>query len=371
MLAPIEIAPDTYWVGQREPNNVFFANPYLRLFKGQDPKSGKPVQLSMLIDPGSSSDFSTVRSKVESLIGNLDRLSAIFINHQDPDVCSVTPMLTGRLAPKAMMITSEDTWRLIVHMHLPRERFIATEKYTHNGLKLATGHKVYPVPSPYCHFAGAVMLYDPEKRVLITGDLFGGLTDANAKGTWADETDWVGMRAFHQLYMPANHAIASAIETIRRLDPPVEIIAPQHGRVIKGPLVKEYMDRLSRLQVGVDILDDRKADPSTLEAWTTVLRRVVKRAAQVLGPTAEVRLADDPELQETLEFTVDGITIKSLGKWSVEQAVRVLTIGEPASIANPLKYEAVTAANDLQLITPNVSIEQEDDVYSDMQLLQG
>ena len=111
----------------------------------------------------------------------MDRLSALFINHQDPDVGSSASIISARYAPKAGILCSEDTWRLIVHLNLPRNRFIATEKFA-QGLSVPTGHKLLPVPSPFCHFRGAVMLYDPETRVLFTGDLFGGLTDAKRAG---------------------------------------------------------------------------------------------------------------------------------------------------------------------------------------------
>src|SRR5690606_4685038 len=102
--------------------------------------------------------------------------------------------------------------------NLPRARFLATDKFL-NGLRLPTGHRVVPVPSPFCHFRGAVMMYDPETRVLFSGDLFGGLTDAQAQGLWADESDWPGMRAFHQLYMPTNTALARTVQAIRALQP--------------------------------------------------------------------------------------------------------------------------------------------------------
>src|SRR5690606_23581297 len=166
----VEIAPNTYWVGKREEKGVFFSNPYLRTFSGVDATSGKTQVFNLLIDPGSSSDFSVVHTKVSSLIGGMDKISALFINHQDPDVGASASIISARYAPKAAILCSEDTWRLIVHQNLPRDRFIPTEKFK-TGIRLPTGHRVIPVPSPFCHFRGAVMLYDPETRVLFTGDL--------------------------------------------------------------------------------------------------------------------------------------------------------------------------------------------------------
>jgi serine/threonine protein kinase len=235
MLNPIEIAPNTYWVGKREAGSVFFANPYLRIFEGPTP-GGRRARHHLLIGPGSSSDFLEVRAKVERLIGGLDRLSLIFINHQDPDVGSSAAMICSRYNEHALIMTSEDTWRLIVHFNLPKQRCVFTEKYA-TGFSLPTGHTLLPVPSPFCHFVGAVMLYDPETQVLFSGDLFGGLTPRDAQGLWADESDWPGVRAFHQLYMPSNKALRRAVQAIRALDPPVRVIAPQHGRVLVGDIM--------------------------------------------------------------------------------------------------------------------------------------
>ena len=40
----VEIAPDTYWVGRRDPGGIFFANPYLRVFRGGEGKA-EPYQI--------------------------------------------------------------------------------------------------------------------------------------------------------------------------------------------------------------------------------------------------------------------------------------------------------------------------------------
>ena len=54
------------------------------------------------------------------------------------------------------------------------------------GFDVPTGHRLIPVPTPYCHFRGAVMLYDPETRVLFSGDLLGGITAPGPHDLWAE-----------------------------------------------------------------------------------------------------------------------------------------------------------------------------------------
>ncbi|WP_375771340.1 hypothetical protein NR798_10695 [Archangium gephyra] len=367
-LVPVEIAPDTFWVGKRDPGTIFYANPYLRRFRGTDPKTGRPNEFNLLIDPGSSSDFAAVSTKVTSLIGGLDRLSAVFINHQDPDVGSSASIISARYAPKAGILCSEDTWRLIVHQNLPRGRFIATEKFSH-GLNVPTGHKLLPVPSPFCHFRGAVMLYDPETRVLFTGDLFGGVTDVNAQGLWADESDWTGIRAFHQIYMPVNLALQRVVAVIRKLTPAVEIIAPQHGRLIRGPLIQTFLERMEKLPVGLDIMDEAQ-DRSHLQAWNVVLERVMTLARGYLGGSVDEKLMGSTELAETAKVQNGQVSIQRLGRWTVEHVVELLCHGEPPEIAGPIMMEATTAAAEYNLPTPHLDIEG-NGVASNVSLLAG
>ncbi|WPB74977.1 hypothetical protein KYC5002_39025 [Archangium violaceum] len=367
-LVPVEIAPDTFWVGKRDPGNIFYANPYLRRFRGTDPKTGRPNEFNLLIDPGSSSDFAQVSTKVTSLIGGLDRLSALFINHQDPDVGSSASIISARYAPKAGILCSEDTWRLIVHQNLPRGRFIATEKFSH-GLNVPTGHRLMPVPSPFCHFRGAVMLYDPETRVLFTGDLFGGVTDVNAQGLWADESDWNGIRAFHQIYMPVNLALQRVVAVIRKLEPAVEIIAPQHGRLIRGPLIQTFLDWMEKLPVGLDIMDEAQ-DRSHLQAWNAVVERVMTLARGYLGQSVDEKLMGSTELTETAKVQNGQISIQRLGRWTVEHVVDLLCHGEPPEIAGPIMMEATTAAAEYNLPTPHLDIEG-NGVPSNVSLLAG
>lgn len=77
MLHPIEIAPQTYWVGKRDPRSIFHANPFLRIFQHAD-TDGRTSQFNLLIDPGSRSDFAVVSTKVASLIGGMDKLTGMW-----------------------------------------------------------------------------------------------------------------------------------------------------------------------------------------------------------------------------------------------------------------------------------------------------
>ncbi|SKA19729.1 hypothetical protein SAMN02745119_03091 [Trichlorobacter thiogenes] len=241
----VEIAPNTYWVGSGV-NSFLNRNSYLRIYQGNGSVA------NMLIDPGPTSDFDDLVAKVTPLLGDIAKVNLIYINHQDPDVVGNVPFLT-KLNPKTTLLATEDTWRLVSLANLPSTTFRAIERF--RDLKTAfntdPSHRIQFIPTPFCHFRGACMLYDLETRVLFTGDFLGGIA---AVGLEATPSNWAGIKAFHQLYMPSNDAIRLAVQRIRKLDPPPLVLAPQHGGIITGDLIPEFLDQMENLQVGLDII---------------------------------------------------------------------------------------------------------------------
>ena len=112
--------------------------------------------------------------------------------------------------------------------------------------------------------------YDLEIRTLYSGDLFGGLNQLGRVHMIAQEGDWAGIAQFHQIYMPTREALRYAVRQIRALDPPVEVIAPQHGYVITEGLVPLFLDRMHELLVGLDLLA-AELDEIYLEGYREVL----------------------------------------------------------------------------------------------------
>ena len=354
---PLEIAPGVWWVGKRDPHAIFHSNPYLRVFEGHS-EGGQKTRFNLLIDPGSHSDHTTVETKISAILGDVNQISALFLNHQDPDVCSSAPNILAHCSSKSAIICSEDTWRLAVHLGLSRDHFVATEKHK-TGLDLPTGHRVIFVPSPFCHFRGAVMLYDPYTRVLFSGDLFGGLTPLRVSDLWADARDWAGMRAFHQLYMPGNLALKRAVHLIHRLTPPVQIIAPQHGRLLQGEWIPYYLEKIENLPVGLDLFHHEEEEPN-LEAWNLVQSHLLDVAKQLLGEEETYR-----KLRAVLKEipTLDAQTYKILsqGHWTAGRTLAALIDGSAPFVANVLKTEMFTAAEKHHLPTPQLDLDEEHD----------
>ncbi len=240
---PVEISSDTYWVGQYG-EELLERNIYLRVFKAGQKK------INLIIDPGPPKDLQNLIKKVNKIIGDIKNINLIFINHQDPDVAYNSATIQ-KLNNNCLVLASEDTFRLINFYGLDSKKFKSIESFKNQEVTLSTGHKLKFVPSPHCHFRGAVMLYDPETRILFSGDLFGGLSFKNE--LFAKDGFWEGIKVFHQIYMPTKDALKYALENIKKLNPPPLFICPQHGSIISEDKVKEAIENMENLEVGLDL----------------------------------------------------------------------------------------------------------------------
>jgi flavorubredoxin len=99
---------------------------------------------------------------------------------------------------------------------------------------------------PYLHAPNSFVTYDTKHKILFSSDLFGATStewDIFAKQNYAE-----GMKSFHVLYMPSHEILKYGMEQIEKLD--IEMIAPQHGSVIKRSMVKELIECLQNLECG-------------------------------------------------------------------------------------------------------------------------
>ncbi len=265
----VQIAHDTWWVGRRQ-NALLECNVYLRSYRSRD------ARLNVLIDPGAPADLEVIAGKIGAVVGAIGNVDLIFINHQDPDVAANTAAIQ-QANPRVHVLCAEDTWRLARFYGLNPQRYSAVDHFRDHRMHLSTGHEVLFVPTPFCHFRGAVMYYDIETRVLFSGDLFGGLT--RSPGLLSSGDDWEDIDAFHQVYMPTNLALRRAVARIRLLDPQPVLIAPQHGALIEQTHIEPLLRRIENLPVGLD-LDPQS--PHTTQ-YCEALNLVIRGLADVVG----------------------------------------------------------------------------------------
>ncbi|MEN8209351.1 MAG: MBL fold metallo-hydrolase, partial [Candidatus Fermentibacteria bacterium] len=279
----VEIAPNTYWIGRRD-GTLLERNIYLRVFSDGD------KTINMLIDPGPPRDLSHLISILSPKIGGIDNLHLIFLNHQDPDVAFNAGHLQ-KLNPNCVILCSEDSWRLVQFYGLNPEKYKPVEFFNDLSVEMSTGQRIHFIPSPYCHFRGAVMLYDEETDILFSGDLLGGISFK--PDLYATEDSWDGISTFHQIYMSSQAAIRHALSNIRNIVPLPKIIAPQHGGIITGDLVDDFLTRLTNLEVGIDLFLKEHTKKSYISAMNDLITNFSKKVdSEIIHKTMNAFLSD-------------------------------------------------------------------------------
>lgn len=346
-------AEGCFMIGRRNSESLLQCNTFLRTFDGS-----RAAPIHWCIDPGSQIDYPEVKKNLLGHIGDLMALQMFSINHQDPDVVGNLTYLTEENPHLAGLVT-EDVWRLVRHMNLrPRQLYFAN-KARRNHVALPNGKQIVVVATPFCHFRGAMAFYDPETQVLFSGDLFAGLNQLGRVQMFGEEVDWPGIAQFHQIYMPCKTALEYAIRQIRALQPAVRIIAPQHGFLLKGDFMHVVMDRLEKLDVGLDLLAS-ELDERYLQAYAAVLQEVLHEAGRHLGKQ-EVHarllwLPPEHELKECLHIAKDDVRLICHGIRALPMLVDELGKEQFAGFRSLLKSRVLQGCTERGIPLPQMGI---------------
>lgn len=318
---PVEIAPNTYWVGSRD-DTLLERNIYLRIFTNGE------KTLNLLIDPGPPEDLTPLVKKLSSLIGGIRNLHIMFLNHQDPDVSYNSGHLQ-KLNPNCVVLCSEDSWRLARFYGLDPKKYKAVESFKDMTVKLNTGHRIRFVPTPYCHFRGAVMLYDEETGVLFSGDFLGGLSFK--PDLYATKDSWDGVATFHQIYMPSQAALKHAVSNIRELEKAPAMIAPQHGSILTGELVQDFLGKIENLEVGLDLFLKDHNKKNYISALNELLAEFSQIVDSNIIPKALNAFRADGSFPNAITAGSNGVTdIKVDAQYAIEIFLRELRSLTPA-----------------------------------------
>jgi len=229
----IEIVKNVYWVGAYVEEEKFQCHSYLVLDGNE----------SVLIDPGSMLEFEIIKEKVKSII-DLKNIKYIVANHQDPDVCANIPAFEKEInRDDLQVVTHTRNALLIKHYGIKSPFYIIND----NNFQLKTKNLIFEfITTPYLHSPGAFGTYLKEKKILFSGDLFGGLEESFH--LYANENYFEEVKEFHQKYMPSRDILNYSLNKISKLD--MDMIAPQHGSIIKKEYIKPLIEELKSLECG-------------------------------------------------------------------------------------------------------------------------
>lgn len=205
---------------------------------------------AILLDPGGIELFSPMLSAALQHAG-AHEITDLFASHQDPDIISSLGFW-DKAIPDATL-----------HAPWLWESFIkhyGCENITYNpipdeGMQMDfNGIQLQFIPAHYLHSSGNYHVYDPQSKILMSGDIGASLdksTPESEQSIWVENFDEhiQHARYFHQRWMPSEQAKKEWIERVRRMD--IEVLAPQHGKLYKGEMVGKFLDWLETLEVGV------------------------------------------------------------------------------------------------------------------------
>lgn len=237
----VAITKDIFWIGFYDEDANLHCNPYLLIDEDE----------CILIDPGSIPHFPIVARKIIDLV-NPNRISAIVLSHQDPDVSGNLAVMEDIIGRDDLKIVAHsNSIRLIRHYGLSSQ-FYAVDKHNYQ-LVLESGRKIQFQFTPFLHSPGAITTYDCSSKSLFSADIFGAVSQDWRLFATKDFTSPMGV--FHQLYMPSNRILKSCMEKFEQMD--ITRILPQHGSVLEGDQVQEVIDYLKQLPCGFDLEEQR------------------------------------------------------------------------------------------------------------------
>lgn len=173
------------------------------------------------------------------------------------------------------ILCSRDTFRLARYHGLDVRRTVFMDDLAHGELTLPSGHLLRCLPAHHCPARGAAMVLDREARLLFTGSLF-----ASAEL----HEPLLGLRAWHEATMPATRWLQDAVSRAAALQGQVDRIVPTYGQTWSGCDLRDAVDLLSMLSVGIDVED-------ACPAHVVAAREVLAELDSLLGVESH---ADDP-----------------------------------------------------------------------------
>lgn len=203
---------------------------------------------AILLDPGGIELFSAMLGCVVKEVP-IDHIVHLFASHQDPDIISSLGLWDKALS--SATLHSPWLWEgFIRHFGMESIKFspIPDEGSTLN----LSGIEIQFIPAHYMHSSGNFSLYDPEAKILMSGDI-GAALDKQEAPFFVEDFDAhiPKMEYFHRRWMPSNKAKQQWIERVSSLD--IDMMCPQHGGIFQGDDIKRFLEWLDQLDVGIAI----------------------------------------------------------------------------------------------------------------------
>lgn len=219
-----------------KPDNIIDTNQYLIINQQQ----------TLLLDPGGIELFAPMLEALVKIVP-LEQVQQLFASHQDPDIISSLGLWDQVL--QNAKLYSPWLWEgFIRHFGMEHTQFVPIPD---EGMVIdLAGLALRTIPAHYLHSSGNFHLYDPEAKILFSGDIGAALEPVDAPVFVEDFDSHIKhMQYFHQRWMPSEQAKHVWLQQVRQLD--IDMMCPQHGRIFKGKAVQQFFDWFEQLPVGI------------------------------------------------------------------------------------------------------------------------
>jgi len=126
------------------------------------------------------------------------------------------------------------------------------------------------------HSASIIQYFAENYKIVFSSDIFGAISDKFKLFYDGDPEILRGIELFHKHYMPANFILNYALDRILEKDP--ELIAPQHGSIIKKEFITEVVKALRDLDCGLYLFEKRASDIKILSKAEEIFKVLIEKA---------------------------------------------------------------------------------------------
>lgn len=199
----------------------------------------------LLPDPGGVETFPGFMSALSKEI-SMEDIEALFGSHQDPDIISSLALWLV-VAPDTKVYVP-GIWTGFIK-HFAEDGDLTAIPDEGMTLPLGLSNDLQLIPAHYVHSSANFSLYDPEAKILFSGDIGAALLPEGHTDVFAENFDRhvQYMEGFHRRWLPSNDAKNDWVRRVRLLD--IDMICPQHGSIIRGEDVERFLDWLEALEV--------------------------------------------------------------------------------------------------------------------------
>ena len=262
----VEIAENVYWVGYTDVKSAMQCNPYL-IMEGDE---------AVVIDGGSRPDFPSVMMKILSTGILPSSIIALIYQHYDPDLCGSVPHFEDIIERSDLKIIASKSDHMFIRHYSISSTLVSLEELNYQ-FRFSSGRTLRFIKTPYAHAVGSYVTFDEKSGVLFTSDLFGSygveldpFMELGAECLSCEDYDrcpreeahcpFPDILRFHRQIFPSERALRFALEQMAKV--PFSVIAPQHGRILRGARdIESVWRRLATLSgIGIDGLIGKRSE---------------------------------------------------------------------------------------------------------------